>query len=318
MKKITDGDCVPVMLGTWAWGDKLSFGGEYPEEELSGLFNRAMSEGFKMWDTAYVYGYGKSERVLGGFLREKDPDDYILSDKFTPYHAKDFPEDPVRLMAEESLKNLGLPHMDIYWIHNPMKYREWIPALAELKKEGIISEIGLSNFSLREVQDAEALLAECGITLYGVQNHYSLLCRSSETSGIIDYCNGKGIHFFSYMLLEQGALTGRYTAEMPFEQGSGRGKNYNKVLGRYEELNKILKDIADGYGISQASLMTAWGLAKGTVPIVGVTKERYIDDIMSAVRAKLREDDILQMERTAEESGLRTIRVWEKEMKKDA
>ena len=318
MKKITDGDCVPVMLGTWAWGDKLSFGGEYPEEELSGLFNRAMSEGFKMWDTAYVYGYGKSERVLGGFLREKDPDDYILSDKFTRYHAKDFHEDPVRLMAEESLKNLGLPHMDIYWIHNPMKYREWIPALAELKKEGIISEIGLSNFSLREVQDAEALLAECGITLYGVQNHYSLLCRSSETSGIIDYCNGKGIHFFSYMLLEQGALTGRYTAEMPFEQGSGRGKNYNKVLGRYEELNMILKDIADGYGISQASLMTAWGLAKGTVPIVGVTKERYIDDIMSAVRAKLREDDILQMERTAEESGLRTIRVWEKEMKKDA
>ena len=107
MKKITDRDCVPVMLGTWAWGDKLSFGGEYPEEELSVLFNRAVLEGFKMWDTAYVYGYGKSEGILGSFLREMDPDDYLLSDKFTPYHAKDFPEDPVRLMAEESLKNLG-------------------------------------------------------------------------------------------------------------------------------------------------------------------------------------------------------------------
>ena len=67
MKKITDRDCVPVMLGTWAWGDKLSFGGEYPEEELSVLFNRAVLEGFKMWDTAYVYGYGKSEGILGAF-----------------------------------------------------------------------------------------------------------------------------------------------------------------------------------------------------------------------------------------------------------
>ncbi len=286
-----------VMLGTWAWGDYSSFGREYSEAELLSVFNRAVSEGFSMWDTAYVYGYGKSEKLLGQFLRTLGRDEYIVSDKFTPYHAKDFPEAPVRLMAEESLKNLGLETMDIYWIHNPMKYKEWIPAMAELQKEGVIKHIGLSNFSLSELKESEEMFLEYGIPVYGVQNHYSLLCRSSETSGIIDYCNSNGIKFFSYMLLEQGA---------------GRGKNYNKVLGRYEVLNQHLYEIAEKYGISQAALLIAWGIAKGTIPIVGVTKERYIDDIIAAAETELQKDDILQMEEAAAESGLRTI---EKEMK---
>ncbi len=304
-----------VMLGTWAWGDYSSFGREYSEAELLSVFNRAVSEGFSMWDTAYVYGYGKSEKLLGQFLRTLGRDEYIVSDKFTPYHAKDFPEAPVRLMAEESLKNLDLSAMDIYWIHNPMKYKEWIPAMAELQKEGLIKHIGLSNFSLSELKESEEMFLEYGIPVYGVQNHYSLLCRSSETSGIIDYCNSNGIKFFSYMLLEQGALTGHYTADSAFAEGSGRGKNYNKVLGRYEVLNQRLYEIAEKYGISQAALLIAWGIAKGTIPIVGVTKEKYIDDIIAAAETELQKDDILQMEEAAAESGLRTIRVWEKEMK---
>lgn len=304
-----------VMLGTWAWGDYSSFGREYSEAELLSVFNRAVSEGFTMWDTAYVYGYGKSEKLLGKFLKTLKRDEYIVSDKFTPYHAKDFPGSPVRLMAEESLKNLGLGNLDIYWIHNPMKFREWIPAMAELKKEGIVKSIGLSNFSLSEIKEAEGMLQDYGVPVYGVQNHYSLLCRSSETSGIIDYCNSKGIIFFSYMLLEQGALTGHYTAGSAFAEGSGRGKNYNKVLGRYDELNRRLCSIAERYGISQTALLIAWGMAKGTVPIVGVTRERYIDDIIAAAETRLGAEDILQMEEAAAESGLRTIRVWEKEMK---
>ncbi len=304
-----------VMLGTWSWGDEGFFGEGFSREELFSVFRKAVSEGFTLWDTAYVYGYGRSEELLGGFMKDIPSDDYCISDKFTPYHAKEFPGNSVKLMYEESLRHLGREHIDIYWIHNPIDYKKWLPYMAELCREGYISEIGLSNFGLEELKDAESILAKYGIKPYGVQNHYSLLSRSSETAGIIDYCKRRGIHFFSYMVLEQGALTGKYAASNPFKTASGRAKNYNKVLPRYEELNSKLGKIAEGYGISIAALSIAWALSKGTVPIIGVTKEKHIDDILAAREVKLSQEDIAAAEAAAAASGLRTIRMWEREYK---
>lgn len=304
-----------VMLGTWSWGDEGFFGEGVSREKLFSVFRKAVSEGFMLWDTAYVYGYGRSEELLGGFMKEMPSDDYCISDKFTPYHAKEFPGNSVKLMYEESLRHLGREHIDIYWIHNPIEYKKWLPYMAELHDEGYISEIGLSNFGLEELKDAESILAKYGIKPYGVQNHYSLLSRSSETAGIIDYCKRRGIHFFSYMVLEQGALTGKYAASSPFKDASGRAKNYNKVLTRYEELNSKLGKIAEGYGISIAALSIVWALSKGTVPIIGVTKEKHIDDILAAREVKLSQEDIAAAEAAAAASGLRTIRMWEREYK---
>lgn len=302
-----------VMLGTWSWGDEGFFGEGFSREELFSVFRKAVSEGFTLWDTAYVYGYGRSEELLGGFMKELPSDDYCISDKFTPYHAKEFPGNSVKLMFEESVRHLGREHIDIYWIHNPIEYKKWLPYLAELRDEGYISEIGLSNFGLGELKTSEEILSEYGIKPYGVQNHYSLLSRSSETSGIIDYCKEKGIHFFSYMVLEQGALTGKYAASNPFRESSGRAKNYNKVLPKYEELNEKLEKLAENYGISIAAFSIAWALSKGTIPIIGVTKERHIDDIQAARKVKLSTDDITAAEEAAAVSGLRTIRMWERE-----
>lgn len=84
----------------------------------------------------------------------------------------------------------------------------------------------------------------------GVQNHYSLLHRSSEEGGILDYCKEKGITFFSYMVLEQGALTGKYDVEHPFDPNTGRGQAYNPHLAEISELTAALESAADKIDIS--------------------------------------------------------------------
>ena len=302
-----------IMLGTWSWGDESFFGESLSSEELFSVFKKAVMSGFTLWDTAYVYGYGKSERILSDFMKRIPEDTFTVSDKFTPYHAREFPGDTVKLMMEESLKNLGRDHIDIYWIHNPIDYKKWLPRMAELLNEGYISRIGLSNFGLEEIKSSEEILSEYGIRPYGVQNHFSLLSRSSEKSGIIEYCKEKNMKFFSYMVLEQGALTGKYNSSRKFADSSGRAKNYNKVLDRYEILNDRLQRIADGYNVSIAALSIAWAMSKGTIPIIGVTKESHIDDIRAARDISLSEEDIRKMETAADESGLRTIRMWERE-----
>lgn len=187
--------------------------------------------------------------------------------------------------------------------------------LIPLAKSGKIGKIGVSNHSLAEIKEAEAILEKEGLHISAVQNHYSLLNRSSETSGILDYCKEKGMVFFSYMVLEQGALSGKYDREHPFPEGSDRAKAYNPVLGQLAELNAGLKEIADRHQVGIAQIPVAWAIAKGTLPIIGVTKVSHVEDAAKAVKIVLSADEIAMMESLADKTDINAIRMWEKEMK---
>ena len=115
----------------------------------------------------------------------------------------------------------------------------------------------LSNHSLAEIKEAADILAKEGLKISAIQNHYSLLNRSSETSGILDYCKENDIIFFSYMVLEQGALTGKYDTEHPFPADSDRGRTYNPMLPTLEKLNKELEKIADRHHVATAQIPVA-------------------------------------------------------------
>ncbi len=184
-----------IALGAWAWGNDGTFGGSLTEEELRPVFDAAMEAGLNLWDTAYVYGMGASERVLGTFLRTVPRDSYLISDKFTPQCADPGAENAVTAMYETSAALLGTDYMDFYWIHNPVEAPEWTRKLIPLAKSGKIGRIGLSNHNLAEIKEAAAILEAEGLKISAIQNHYSLLNRSSETSGILDYCRENGIIF---------------------------------------------------------------------------------------------------------------------------
>ena len=307
-----------IALGAWSWGtgtvggDQV-FGNHLEEKDLKPIFDAAMENGLNLWDTATVYGMGASEDILGSFVRGAKREEVILSTKFTPQIAGMY-GDSMEKMADASMKRLGIDVIDIYWIHNPADVERWTPELVPLLKSGKVKSVGVSNHSLAELKRANAILQESGCKVEAVQNHYSLLNRSSESSGILDYCKENGIVFFAYMVLEQGALSGKYDTEHPFPDGSDRAKSYNPILPQLTELVAAMKEIGEAHGLSAAQVGTAWAIAKGTLPIIGVTKVRHVEDAVKAASITLTPEEIMRLENLADKANVSTIREWEKKM----
>lgn len=305
-----------IALGVWAWGNDGTFGTGYTEEQLRPIFDAAMEHGLNLWDTAYAYGMGTSEKMLGAFLKGRARGSYLISDKLTP-QCMDYSSDtPVEDMWETQLKLLRVENMDIYWVHNPVDAPRWITAAAEFfEGKADTPMIGVSNHDIDEIKEADRILREQGLKLGAVQNHYSLLNRSSEESGILDYCRANDVHFFSYMVLEQGALSGQYDTHHPMPDNSARAAVYNPIMDKIETFNLSLKLLADKYGVGIAQIPVAWAIGKGTLPIIGVTKECHVADAVRATEITLTAEEIHLLESTADKLDFSIIREWEKEMK---
>lgn len=305
-----------IALGAWAWGNDGTFGNDFTAESLKPIFDTAMENGLNLWDTAYAYGMGTSEKVLAGFLKGLPRDSYLISDKFTPQCADDSSKTAMADMIEMQLRLMDLDRFDIYWIHNVWGAPKWTEELAKYYEgKDNVPLIGVSNHNLAEIKQAAGILKARGLKLSAVQNHYSLINRSSEDSGILDYCRENGIHFFAYMVLEQGALSGKYDPAHPMPAGSARAETYNPVLDKLEVLNGELKKLADKYNVGPAQIPVAWAIAKGTLPIIGATKENQVIDAVRAANIKLTAEETAFLEKTADSLGLNVIRMWEKEMK---
>ena len=309
-------DLPKIALGAWAWGNDGTFGNNFQADSLKPIFEKAMEQGLNLWDTAYAYGMGTSEKVLAGFLKGLPRDAYFVSDKFTPQCADASSETAMKDMIEMQLGLMGLDQFDIYWIHNVWDAPKWTEELAKyFEGRDEVPLIGVSNHNLAEIRQADEILKAHGLKLSAVQNHYSLLNRSSEESGILGYCRENDIHFFAYMVLEQGALSGKYDKEHPMPEGSARAETYNPILDKLGVLNGELKKLADKYGVAMAQIPVAWAIGKGTLPIIGVTKVSHVEDAVKAMNIKLTSEEILELEQVADSLKINAVRFWEKEMK---
>jgi len=305
-----------IALGAWAWGNDGTFGNNFTAEDLKPIFDTAMKNGLNLWDTAYAYGMGTSEKVLAGFLKDLPRDSYLVSDKFTPQCADASSDTAMADMIEMQMKLMELDCFDIYWIHNVWDAPKWTEELAKyFEGKDNVPLLGVSNHNLAEIKQANEILKKHELKLSAVQNHYSLINRSSEDSGILEYCKENDIHFFAYMVLEQGALSGKYDTKHPMPEGSARAETYNPVLDKLEVLNGELKNLADKYNVGPAQIPVAWAIAKGTLPIIGVTKENHVLDAVKAVGVTLAADEVAKLEKLADSLELNVIRFWEKEMK---
>lgn len=307
-----------IALGTWSWGtgavggDQV-FGNHLEMEELKPVFDEAMANELNLWDTAVVYGMGASETVLSAFTKNRKREDVLISTKFTPQIAGDS-ANPVADMLAGSLERFGTDYIDMYWIHNPADVERWTPYLAPLVKSGKVKRVGVSNHNLAQIKRVEEIFAKEGVHLSAVQNHYSLLYRSSEKAGILDYCKEQGIDFWAYMVLEQGALSGKYDTAHPLPEGSQRGDTYNPLLPQIEKLVAVMRTVGDRYGITPAQVALAWAIAKGTTPIIGVTKAAQVQDAVQAAAITLTEAEVKIIEETAESTGVDTRGSWEMPM----
>ena len=307
-----------IALGTWAWGagafggDSV-FGSKTDETNLKPVFDAAMAAGLNLWDTATVYGMGESERILGKFIATRNRDEVLVSTKFTPQLAEMY-GNSVEKMALASIRRMGLDYIDIYWIHNPMDVERWTPGLIPLLESGKVRRVGVSNHNIDEIRRANEILGAAGFKVSAVQNHFSLLYRSSERGGVLDYCHEQGIDFWAYMVLEQGALSGKYNEENPLPAESDRGRKYNPVLERLTALTDAMKAVGERHGISCSQVGIAWALAKGTLPIIGATKERHVVEAAATIGVTLDNDEVHMLEQLADATRVDARGDWEHTM----
>ena len=267
-----------------------NFGMTIDAEASRAVVDAALDAGINYFDTADIYGGGKSEEFLGDALAGRR-DGVVIASKFG--HAKFLPEgqrggDPawIRRCIERSLRRLGTDRIDHYQIHTPdpdTPHEETLGALAELVEEGKVTEIGCSNFSADHVDATVEAAAGIGAANYAsVQNHYSVLTRDVEETGVLAACDRAGMAVVPFFPLESGLLTGKYSgAARPAgaRLTTMRGRTWDRFLS---EENLAAADRLTGYaterGRSILELAIGWLVSNPAVAsvICGATKPSQV------------------------------------------
>src|SRR5438309_5096858 len=204
-----------------------NFGRRVDLEGTRAVVDAALDQGVSFLDTADIYGgAGGSEELLGQVL-EGRREHVILATKFGmdmadgkgPRGSRDY----VHQAAQASLRRLRTDVIDLYWYHRPdgvTPISETLEALDELVREGTVRSIGASNFTAQQIEEADAVARERGLTRFvAVQNEYSLLVREAERA-VLPACERLGIAFIPYFPLASGLLTGKYQRDQPAPSGT--------------------------------------------------------------------------------------------------
>lgn len=291
----------PLGTGCWAWGDRLfwGFGRGYHREDIQGAFRTSLDQGIRFFDTAEVYGFGQSERYLGGFLQElKEDQAVVVATKFYPYPWRLTPRQLVRAL-QSSLRRLHLEAVDLYQIHWPrpaFRVEVWMEGLAAAVQEGLVRAVGISNFNAELTQRAYELLAKRGIFLATNQLQYNLLDRSLERNGLARVCRDLGVTIIAYSPLAQGLLTGKYSPQNP-PSGAYRRRRWGPSLRRAVALAPTLQEIGRAHGEKTPSQVALnWVICKGALPIPGAKNAPQARENAGALGWRLTSEEISRLD----------------------
>ena len=205
-----------------------NFGSRLDQAGTTNVVLAALEAGITFFDTADIYGTTKSETMLGVALGARR-DEAIIASKFgMPIDDTHFGAKPsyVRSACEDSLRRLGTDHLDLYQLHYPddtVPIAETLGALRELVEVGKVREIGCSNLTVAQLNDAKSAAGD-GPAFVSVQNQYSLLEREPERDGVLEACSALGMGFLPFYPLANGLLTGKVRPGQPIPEGSRLAK----------------------------------------------------------------------------------------------
>ncbi|MFC3209971.1 aldo/keto reductase [Planomicrobium okeanokoites] len=260
----TDLKISAIGLGTNAVGGHNLYD-NLNEEDGKNLVRTALDNGISFIDTADVYGTGRSEELVGEVLKEYPRDRYVIATKGGSdwrNGIRDNSPEYLRKAVGESLERLQLESIDLYYIHwpdNKTPVKEAVAELAKLKAEGKIKAVGVSNFTLEQLKEANS---EGGIS--AIQLQYHMLDRSVEKD-ILPYCVEHGITVVPYGPLAFGILGGKYDEDFLLEEGDWRKRVPLFQEGEFEKNLAIvekLKALAGRLGTDVSKLALAWLLAQ--------------------------------------------------------
>ncbi len=290
----------PMGIGTWQWGDRPLWGyglGGFTDEDIEQAFDAAIAAGVTFFDTAEIYGTGRSERLLGKFIQAKGQE-VVVATKCFPYPWR-ISRRVLPIALKSSLRRLGLDSVDLYQMHwpfPPLPVEWWMESMAEAVQAGLVKAVGVSNYSASQMQRAHRTLAKHGIPLASNQVQYNLLEREAERSGLLQLCKELGVTLIAYSPLAQGLLTGKYT---PQNRPPGiRGRRASpKRLAELVEFNKLLAKMGEKYGGKTPTQMALnWTICKGTLPIPGVKNRAQTEGNLGALGWRLSDEDVARLD----------------------
>ncbi len=280
----------PMGIGVWAWGSGFywGYGRDFQEQDARESFHTCIQAGINFFDTAEIYGSGRSERLLGTFARETGRP-LVITSKFMPFPWR-LNRRALRRALRASLRRLGREVLDLYLIHHPLPpvpIPTWMEAMADAVEEGLVRAIGVSNFNLDQMRLAADTLARRGIPLAANQVPYSLLSQDIETEGLLEAAREMGVAVVAYSPLEQGLLTGKYSAKNP-PRGLRGLRFRGDSLQQLDDILERMRTIGEAHGgKSPAQVALNWTLCKGTIPIPGVKRKRQADENLGALGWRL-------------------------------
>ncbi|MEP6895740.1 MAG: aldo/keto reductase [Chloroflexota bacterium] len=293
---------VEMGLGAWQWGDRMvwQYGQGYGEEDVHKAFLASVNEGIRFVDTAEVYGSGQSERLLGEFLKQTDQP-ILVATKYAPLPWR-FGKNALVRALKASLERINVESVDLYQVHFQgitMSTDTLMEGLAECVKSGMARTVGVSNFGQTRMLAAYSALARQNVPLASNQVHYSLLKRDIEKDGTLARAKELGIRLIAYSPLEEGLLTGKYTASNP---PSGiRARQYRRILPKISPLIKLMTEIGQDHGgKSNAQVALNWTICKGTLPIPGAKNETQAQQNAGALGWKLTEDEVTKLDEASD------------------
>ena len=296
-----------VGLGAWAiGGGGYDWGwGTQGDDDSIAAIHHALELGVNWIDTAAQYGFGHSEAVVGRALAGLDERPYVFTKGGQPEGPgrttiQSLRRDSLRRELEGSLSRLGLDAIDLYQIHWPIPAEEidegW-STLVELRDEGLVRHIGVSNFDVEQLRRIQQIAP-----VETLQPQYSLVVREAEDE-LLPFCEREGIGVIVYSPMGSGLLTGKMTREriesLPDDDWRKRdGRFQEPQLSRHLGLVERLEAVAERHDTTPGTVAVAWTLRNHAVDgaIVGFRRPDQVDPIIAAAGLELTDDDVATIE----------------------
>jgi aryl-alcohol dehydrogenase-like predicted oxidoreductase len=303
----TDLEITRVGFGAWAiGGGEWEFGwGPQDDGESIAAIHRALELGVNWIDTAAGYGFGRSEEVVGRALEGVGQRPYV----FTKCSLLEGPgrkvvhslkRDSVRREAEASLDRLGVDAIDLYQIHWPnpeADIEEGFAAMKELKNEGLVRHIGVSNFSVEQIRRIQSIAP-----VETLQPQYSLVVRDAEPE-ILPFAQREGIGVIVYSPMSSGLLAGKMTREriqgLPDDDWrKGDARFQEPQLTDHLATADRVSAVAERLGVAPGAVAVAWTLRNPAVDaaIVGLRRPDQVDELLAAATFDLSDEDAAELE----------------------
>ncbi len=275
----------PLGTGTNRWSEGKD------DEVVFQAFHSLVDAGVNFFDTAEVYSFGKSERLLGDCLK-RDSRPVVTASKFAPYSWRLFRSQFMKAL-DASLNRLGRQTIDLYYIHFPytlLSVEALMDLMAQAVRVGKVRAVGVSNFNAKQMRRAATHLARYGIPLAANEVRYNLLHRQPEWNGVLTACQELNVALVAYRPLERGQLRSDSV------QG-GKGK----PTLRKEAIQETLKMIAQQRGKSVSQVALNWLLRRDThvIPIPGTTNVRHAMENAETLNWQLSDDEFAAIDRVS-------------------